>query len=214
MKNILKTILFSIVMLSAVSAKAHQADISSFTLVEEQPGHWMLQLNASMTAFQYEVRNAYGIDSYASPEEFNQLLLTHLKSNISIEVNGKNIMLENGLVQLGHATTVAFELTGVPKTLETVFVKNKGFENINRSQAIFTIVKEGVDKSSFLLSEANEYQLKVSVVDNQVLLADTSWIENWPALLAVAVLSTLGGLVFYKVSSKKTTLSHKSLISA
>ncbi|MEQ9100082.1 MAG: hypothetical protein RIF36_15655 [Imperialibacter sp.] len=205
MKKIMKSILAMVAFLSATSAIAHQPDISSFTLIEKETGQWMLQLNASMTAFQYEVRNAYGEDSYASAEEFNQLLLTHLKEQIDIRINDKEVAFENGMVMLGHATTVAFELYGVPDTVEEVFVANKGFQSIHRSQVIFSIVKEGLARSRFVLNEANDYQLNASLKGNQLMIAEASSPRvYWMAPATVAIAFALFGFLFYGINFRKT----------
>jgi len=206
MKNIVKSLLIVIIFLSAVSASAHQPDISTLTLIEQQPGKWMLQLNASMTAFQYEVRNEYGENSYASPEEFNQLLLKYLRAQITIQVNGEDVMLGNGLVQLGHATAVAFEVSGMPEVMEKVFIKNQGFENIYHSQIIFAIVQEGLDKSQFILNEANNYQLHVYLKDTQVLSAVKSWKGSWTILSITISAAMLFAFLMLKNNAGKKVL--------
>ncbi|WP_416866800.1 MAG: hypothetical protein ACMVP2_03905 [Imperialibacter sp.] len=200
MKKTMKSIFAMVAILFVTSAIAHQPDISSFTLIEKEPGQWMLQLNASMTAFQYEVRNAYGLDSYASAEEFNQLLLTHLKGQIDIRVNDREVTLENGMVMLGHATTVAFELSGVPGNVEEVFVKNKGFQNIYHSQGLFSIVKEGLARSRFVLSEANDYQLNVTLKDNEILLAETAS-NDFGSVLVIILIVGLSAVFLFNYQS-------------
>jgi hypothetical protein len=159
----------------------------------------MLQLNASLTAFQYEVVNTYGEDSYSSPEEFNELLVNYLKKKIVIQVNGEEVILEKGLVRLGHATTVAFELSGVPEQMDEMFVKNKGFENINNSQVIFSIIKEGMDKDQFLLNEENNFQINLFLTEGQVVLVDSNSNTMWLTLLAVVlILGPLGAFLYNK----------------
>ncbi|MDF9799310.1 hypothetical protein OKW21_004573 [Catalinimonas alkaloidigena] len=214
MKKILKSIIAAVLVLIAMSASAHQPDISSLTLLEHESGKWTLQLNASMTAFQYEVRNAYGDDSYASPEEFNQLLVNHLKEHIALQLNKENVTLENGLVRLGHATTVAFELSGVPEAVEEVFVENRGFENIHHSQIIFSIVKEELDKFQFILNEENNFQISLSLEDNQILLAETSWNSKWAFGAISIVVAGLLGFLFYRSRFRKTFLAPKRLTRA
>ncbi len=203
MKKIFKSIVIAIVMLSAVTANAHQPDISSFTLIEQPAGQWLLRLNASMTAFQYEVKNAYGEDSYASPEEFTQLLLNHLKAQIAIRFNGEDVTMENGMVKLGHATAVAFQLSGVPKVVDEVHVKNKGFENIQKSQVIFNIIKEGVDRDHFILNEVNDYQLNVSLLNNQILLSETPLNGNRTTLAVFIIMAGLLVFLIFKNTSGK-----------
>ncbi|WP_339756313.1 hypothetical protein [Algoriphagus aquimarinus] len=214
MKKLLTQIVAVFLWLSASGVSAHQPDISSFTIIEAQPGIWMLQLNASMTAFQYEVRNAYGEDSYASPEEFNQLLLDYLKKQIVIQINDEEVTLEKGLVRLGHATTVAFELSGVPEEIEEVFVRNYGFKNINKSQVIFSIIKEGMEKEQFLLNGENDFQLHLSLTEDQLLLPETPWISN--RILLILALTGFGalGVLAYKRTSRKIFLGSESLSNA
>jgi len=38
-------------------AKAHQADLSSTLLVEQGENAWILQIRASLTAFEYEIEH-------------------------------------------------------------------------------------------------------------------------------------------------------------
>ena len=57
---------------------AHQPDQSSTMLVEKGEGVWILQVRAALTAFEYEVHHTFGTESYKTPEEFNELVLTHL----------------------------------------------------------------------------------------------------------------------------------------
>ena len=206
MKKVLKSVLAAVLWLLAVSANAHQPDISSFTLIEHESGQWMLQLNASMTAFQYEVRNAYGEDSYASPEAFNQLLVNHLKKQIAIQVNGEEVTLRNGLVKLGHATTVAFELSEVPEAVTEVFVQNRGFENIHDSKVIFSIVKEGVERKQFVLNEENNFHLSVSLKEHRVLLAETLPNDYWIVIPVMVMIAGLLGLLFFKKRRRRKTI--------
>lgn len=213
MNKVLKSIVAMVIWLSAVSANAHQPDISTCTLIEQENGQWTMQLNASMTAFQYEVRNAYGEDSYTSPEEFNQLLLKHLREHITIHANGEEVTLGNGSVQLGHATTVAFELSGVSEALEEVFVINKGFENIHNSKIIFSIIKEGFDRSGFILSEANDYQINVSLEDNQVLLIETSSTDYWMVLIVVMMILGLLGILLFRSNLRNTSFQQTTILS-
>lgn len=205
MKQIIKTTLALIVFLSGTSVSAHQPDISSFTLFEQESGQWMLQVNASLTAFQYEVESRYGKEAYTSPEEFNQLLLNHLRTQTTLQINGEDVTLDNGIVKLGHATSVLFELSGVPVTVEEVFVKNNSFEHIRNSQVIFSIIKEGFDKSRFALSNANDYQLHVSLKDNQVLLAKTEWLFNLTTLASILLFIGLAGFILHKSRFMTTT---------
>ncbi len=159
------SLLAAVLWLAAASASAHQPDVSSLTLVEQPLGRWMLQLNAPMTAFQHEVRITYGADSYASAEEFNQLLLEYLRAQIALRINNNDVTLGNGFVKLGHATTVVFELADFPEVVEEVWIKNHGFTNIRDSRSVFSIFKDGLDRDSFILNKENNFQFHLSLTE-------------------------------------------------
>ena len=206
MKKIVKLFFALAVLLSATTARAHRPDISSFTLVERAPGQWLLRVNASLTAFEHEVEHAYGKGAYASPEEFNQLVLDHLREQITIRTNEDEVTLADGSVKLGHATTVVFTLSGVADEIEEVFAKNEGFKSIHNSQVIFTLAKEGWDNHQWVLSEENGYQLSGSVKDHQVLLSEASSGSSWIMIAAIAVIVGLFGWFLFKRSRRKKTI--------
>ncbi|UZR98956.1 DUF6702 family protein [Chondrinema litorale] len=187
-------VLFTIFLsLSAVTTKAHQPNISSFILIEKDPELWMLQLNASITAFEYEVKNEYGKDSYNSTEEFNQLLLKHLKEQITIKINDKNVPLKNGRVQLGHSTTIVFDLAKANDGItEEIFVKNNSFQNIYNSQTIFSIIKEEFDRTRSVLNKKNDFQISVSLIDHQFIMEESPKNDIWFILFSLAVLIVIG----------------------
>ncbi|GGZ13107.1 hypothetical protein GCM10007049_01090 [Echinicola pacifica] len=210
MKNII-ILLFSLMAIGYSHAvMAHDPDISSLALVEQPNGGWMIQLNASMTAFQYEVRQAFGEDSYSSPEEFNQLLLDHLKENIRLQINGHKMALKNGMVNLGHATTVAFDLGQLPDGVEEIFIDNKAFENIYHSQVIFSLNKEGIDQSRFILNQANDYQMSLSLKDNQVLEATSSRADPWKLITVSLLALGLVGIFLRKTDFRQRIFPHKT----
>lgn len=214
MRNKLKSVMMLVVLLSGVIANAHQPDISSLTLIEQESGIWTVQINASMTAFQYEVRSAFGEDSYASPEEFNQLVLEHFRKNIMLRINGEDVTLNKGFVKLGHATAAVFELGDVPVEIEHVWIKNEGFKNIHDSQSIFSIVKHGLNKKTLALSEDNNYQTIVSLENNEMFISETPLNNRWSS--SIIIIIALGMIIFFviKIASKRGLHNQKSLSNA
>ena len=140
MKKYIKTIVAVALLFCATSiAKAHPTNISSIMLIEQEPGEWIVQVNTSLTAFQYEIRHAFGENSYASPEEFNELVVKHFRKHMSVKINGEKVELTDGVVVLGHATTLGFRLSGIPESgINDISVKNEGFKNIGKSKSIFS----------------------------------------------------------------------------
>ncbi|GAA0877198.1 hypothetical protein GCM10009119_01660 [Algoriphagus jejuensis] len=206
----MKRLVITLALLAAfvLPVKAHDPDISSLLMIEQDSGEWILQVNASLTAFEYVVTAAYGEGSFQSAEEFNQLLLDFLRDKILLRTNGQQINLKTGLVSLGHATTVAFELPDFSGNIETVEVENESFEDIRRSQVLFGMIKDGMDKSQFILNEANDFRLSLQVQDNRVLLVETGqdggiWFFSGLAALALMLI----GLSILRLAGKKSALA-------
>ena len=152
--------LLLIVVMFSVGCFAHNPDLSTTMLVEKENNTWVLQISASLTAFQKEIRTRFAETPYKTPEEFQQMVLEHIKNNFEISFNnGQLVTLEHGLVKLGHETRVVFEVIGVPAEIQSVRVNNATFEDITQSQSALFIFKEGFSKDQFVLNKANNHTL-------------------------------------------------------
>lgn len=146
------------------SLQAHQPDISTTMLVERGEGQWLLQINASLTAFQYEVRAYFGEDAYASPEEFQELVLLLTRERVLVQINdGSDLELRGGEVKLGHATTVVFQLEGVPERIDDLRVTNRSFANIHRNQSALVFLKQGYDNEQYILNNDNDHTVNLEL---------------------------------------------------
>ncbi len=199
MKNLLMTMVLVAMLFSAFKLKAHQPDISSFSIIEQAEGEWIINLNASITAFQYEIEFREGKNSYSSIEEFQQLLLKHIEENLDIRINGTvEPSLSDGKVLVGHATTVVFKLNGAPTNMEEVFLKNSSFQNINSSSFIFIIQKMELDEKRFIVSRTEDYQINVTIHDKEIASTEIPFAYNWSGISILA--TAVGLLVFITVS--------------
>lgn len=145
-------------------AEAHQPDLSSTLLVEQGENKWVLQIRAALTAFEYEIHQHYGKESYTTPEEFQDLVLRYVQDNITMLCNQTNYTeLKNGLVQLGHETNVVFEVKGIPETLEKIEFKNSSFKDISRNQSALIILKKDFAKQQVFLNNKNQHSVKLKV---------------------------------------------------
>lgn len=162
-----KFIFLLAVFLVSIGLKAHQADVSTTLLVEKEDGSWVLQISSSLTAYQHEIRTHFAATPYKTPEEFQEMVLKHIKNNFKVTFNGdKAIILSNGVVQLGHETKVVFPVLGIPSEIKSVVVKNTIFEDINRNQSALLLFKQGFAKEHFTLNAANEHTLALEVSGN------------------------------------------------
>lgn len=147
---------------------AHQPDVSSTVLSKQADGSWILQVKAALTAFEYEVETHNGKDSYDTPQAFQQLVIQHLQKHISIKINGKKAILQDGEVQLGHETNALFRLSEVPTTTDKFEVANSSFSDIHHNQSALVIIQEGLVQQQFILNAKNKHTMELSVVGSQL----------------------------------------------
>lgn len=174
-----KKILFIGVLLVAMTAKAHQADVSTTMLVEKENGTWVLQVNASLTAFQQEIRTHFSETPYKTSEEFQQMVIEHLKNNIQISFNDTDITFGKGAVKLGHETRVVFEVFGIPSDIESALVKNSAFKDISRNKSTLIVLKEGFNKDFFVLNKDNNHVLNLYVEGSTFKILNSNGSNNF-----------------------------------
>lgn len=180
-----KHILLFITGLFSMAIFAHNPDFSTTMLVEKENNTWVLQISASLTAFQQEIRTHFSQTPYKTPEEFQQMMLEHIKNNLEISFNdGKFITLGKGIVKLGHETKVVFEVFGIPSDILAVRVKNTTFKDISRSQSALLLFKEGFGKKQFILNKFNNHTLVLEVSGNEFVEA----VESKASLLSSSLL--------------------------
>ncbi|PIB34913.1 hypothetical protein BFP72_05645 [Reichenbachiella sp. 5M10] len=193
------------------SAKAHQADISSITLVQHNE-QWTMQLNAAAAAFQYVVKQQFGENAYTTAEEFNQLLVNHLRKSIDLRVDGKQVEVGHGFVQLAHATSVIFELHSIPVSIQEISIQNQAFKNIHQSRSLFSISKEGLEKKAFVLHKENNYRLDLALQDNAIVENTQKATQSWLMLPSLALLVGFAVYFLWRGAYKRKglTVTHPS----
>ncbi len=193
------------VLFISMGAQAHQPDLSSTILVEQSENQWILQIRASLTAFEYEVEQHFGESSYASPEEFQALVIKHVQENTSIFFNGTNAaVLQNGQVKLGHETSVSFQVAGTPEAFKSLAVKNSSFSDISRNQGALIVLKEGFAKDQFILNNSNGHTAKLEVRDTQFELITPAQEETKFSLLFFAGALLVLSLIYFAFKKRKT----------
>ena len=179
----------------SLGMKAHQADISTTMLVEKENGTWVLQISSSLTAFQHEIRTHFAETPYETPEEFQQMVIEHIKNNLQLSFNdSQNITLGKGDVRLGHETKVVFQVFGIPSDIKSVLVKNTVFDAIHRSQSALVLLKEGFNKEQFVLNDANNHTVELQVNGNEFAEVEennTSLISAGLLLIVIAGIAAL-----------------------
>ncbi len=199
-----KTIFFLFFVLTSITAKAHQPDVSTTMLVEKENNVWILQISASLTAFQQEIRTHYAETPYKTPDEFRQMVLEHIKKNLTIRFNKEQeITLSAGIVKLGHETKVVFEVFGVPSNIKSVYVKNTAFKEIYKNQSALVLLKDGFEKEHFILNEANDHTLSLQVDNDEFLVMESDQSKFLTSRMLKSLIAVLILLFFSIFSIKK-----------
>lgn len=175
----------------SVPAQAHQPNLSSIILAEQEEGKWVLQIRSALTAFEYVVEEHFGLSAYATPEEFQELVVNYMRDHIAIQFNGTHpAILRNGMVKLGHETNVVFELAGLPETIKSLSLENKSFKDIARNQSVLAIYKEGFSRNQFTLDNTNNHSviLRAGQAGFEAVERDETWARTYlllPGILLV-----------------------------
>ncbi len=194
------------ILLFCLSLMAHQAELSTTLLVEKSEDEWVLQIRAALTAFEFEIEQHYGEDSYASPDEFKALVVKHVSQNIEIDGSeGRKVFLKNGLVKLGHETSVTFVIDDLPANMETLKVSNRSFSNINRNQSALIIVKKGFEKKQFMLNGDNQHTANLAVkAASFALIDDLPKSERYKLLFAIGIIVlVVSTLLYFSLRNQK-----------
>lgn len=200
---------------SSWMVQGHQPDVSSTMLIEQPDGSWLLQVRASLTAFQYEVRNKYGEDSYDTPEKFQELVSQHLAEQLTVFFNQKDTaVLQNAYVKLGHETNVVFEVLGVPKIIKSLSVQNSSFQNIHRNQSALLVLKKGFPKEQYILNNSNQHTIELLVDGSQFVEYAGARFNKSPSvvfLLAGMIVLVFGTVLIYRKKNTAFSLQQSQL---
>jgi len=152
------------------NVQAHQPDLSSTMLVEKKDNKWILQIRSALTGFDYAIKAKFPNESepYKTSEEFQTMVLKHLKENIQIYFNeGEIATLQNGVIRLGH-------------------------ETISRNQSALIILKKGFKKNQYTLNNKNQHTMYLKVADAQFIPVETATL---PAEMNINYSSYGGGVL-------------------
>lgn len=194
----MKLLIVYSLLLSSLGVYAHQSDVSTTMLAEQENGTWLVQISASLTAFQHEIQMHY--PDYTSPEEFQEFVIGHVKKHLKIRFDDyKPLDFGNAYVQLGHETKVILPLSDVPSTFRTLSVQNSSFEDIHRNQSALVIVKKGLASKHVVLNKENAHtaHLQVEGTAFTPIQASGSKSVPIPVYLTIGILVIAAGVFVY-----------------
>lgn len=158
-----KFILFMAVFWLSLNVQAHGFDYSVVTLTEQDNNTWSLQIRSSLDAFRKEVKMHFSDTPYATPEEFNEQVLAHLNATLLVTVKGKAIPLGQGVVHLGHETSVVFTHLKIPAEATSVNLVNGAVKDIYRHTTKLFVAPHDLAKTSYILNQSNKFTAEFKI---------------------------------------------------
>lgn len=207
--NYLKTknswILIGLFLFRFLPSFAHQPDLSTMMLYQDEQGRSFLQIYGALTAFEGEIDYIYSEKSYKTPEQFKQLVLKHFKKNVFFIINSNDTLrLERPQVILGHETKVVCEVFGFPKKINELMIKNSMFIDIPNNQSLVILLQKGLPVQQFKLNNSNQQQVNLKLTDgNWELVYLYQYNFNYWVVIIVISLVFLGSFILYKKRFKK-----------
>jgi hypothetical protein len=159
-KTKMKYLIMVFTVLMSLNMEAHQPDVSTVILSEDEHGKLILQMNGALTAFEGEIDYIYSKNAYKTPEEFKNLVIEHFKKNFLLIINEKDtLVLANPMVILGHETKLVVELLGMSNKVASIYLKNTVFKDIPQNQSAVIMLKSGLPKEQYILNAENNQTL-------------------------------------------------------
>jgi hypothetical protein len=155
-----KKIIWFLLLFNSISMFAHQSDLSTVLINQDEKGKCFLQIYSSLTAFEGEIDYKYSKNAYKTPEEFRALVIDHFKKNVLFICNTKDTLkFGKPIVQLGHETKLVVEIFGFPKNIRSMYFKNALFRDTPHNKSSLIILKKGLPNQLFVLNNENEQQI-------------------------------------------------------
>jgi hypothetical protein len=155
-----KNVIGFLLLLTSISIKAHQSDLSTVLINQDEKGRCFLQIYSSLNAFEGEVDYKYGKNAYKTPEEFRALVIDHFKKNVLFICNTTDtIKFGKPQVLLGHETKLLVEVFGFPKTISSMYFKNAFFRDTPHNKSSLIILKKGLPNQLYVLNNENKQQI-------------------------------------------------------
>ena len=155
-----------LLLFNCISIFAHQQDLSTVLISQDEKGRCFLQISSSLTAFEGEIDYKYSKNAYKTPEEFRALVIDHFKKNVLFICNEKDTLkFGKPIVLLGHETKLVVEVFGFPENSRSMYFKNTMFRNTPHNQSSLMIVKKGLPNQLYVLNDENKQQINL-VLEN------------------------------------------------
>lgn len=190
-----------------LSLNAHNPQVSTIALVQSKENKWNLIISASLSAFQYELKNTnpnLNLDSL-NADNFQRLIVKHLKEKIKIEANQIVGTLANGRVILGHQTDINFEVANIPSDLSSLDIEHLGFGTLKDHFCILKVITQKNESGNFILQNANNHAISLEIKNNSFKQTQRTNPSKLLIFSIILILSTFAVGIVHSISKKTKT---------
>lgn len=146
----------TLLLLFAVNGYAHNPQVSTISIIQNENKKWSVFVTASLYTCQLAIKEKYpemNMDSIR-PSEMQKLMLDLVKSNLKI--NGDAVLkLTNDKVQLAHETTIFFDISN-DDFLPTA-ISFTAFSQLYNHFTLLKIVSKTEKEITYILNTENKF---------------------------------------------------------
>jgi hypothetical protein len=188
----MKKIIGIIILLVLVnSASAHNPQVSSMSIIQNENKKWTVFITAPLSTCQLAIHDNFPnllLDSI-NPYKLQDLILNMVKKSISIN-NNKNFKLINDKIQLAHETMVYFELQHDQPNFMPDKVEFKAFSKLSDHFTVLKIIAYGGKEMNYILSSENGFNYP-AINKKEITLSKTMQFLSCFIIIAVIIIAII-----------------------
>ena len=190
----LKIWCFTILILFVVKGYAHNPQVSTISIIQNENKKWSVFITAPLYTCQLAIKDKFpqmNIDSISS-YEIQKIILDLVKNNLIFNGDA-NLKLINDKVQLAHETTIFFDINN--DNFSPTTISFTAFSKLYNHFTLLKIVSKTEKEITYILNTENKFHYPI--VDER----HTSDF-NWYIILASISFLTLILLIIKKIRKK------------
>jgi hypothetical protein len=159
-----KILLGLIILISPIFLLAHNP-LSAVYRLESQNDGGVLKIYLTQAAVNKTLKDIHGVDfiNTLGEKDFKELIVSYIKDNIGIVINGSAIELEKGGIRYGnHETDLTFITSALPETINNIDLKITSFKDNEYHQTIFYLRKNDGTSEKIVLNSKNDFEAKIN----------------------------------------------------
>ncbi len=192
----MKKIIFLLTVLGFMATvNAHNSQVSTIVLVQNEQRIWSLNLSNSFDGFRYQLIKNYpdkDIDNLTA-DEFQKLVLKYVQENLYINANDAiAVELQEGVIKLGHHIDLKFKITELPDDLNSLDIRLMGYDENSQHNAILKISTPTYTSGNYVLKKGNQFKLYLQKTNGQFLMVEEIELNILWFIYGLVLVSLLG----------------------